>query len=212
MYKKDDIIGKKFNKLTCIKFVGLRKVPSGNTRRIYLFRCDCGNEKELGGSVVKTEGTISCGCINIKQITKLGKRLGVDRGNFKHGFFGTRFYKIYSGMVDRTRHHKRFYENIKCDWKSFEEFRDDMYPSYSIHVREFGERQTTLDRINSAGNYNKINCRWATYKEQQNNRKDNFRIQIDGEVKNLVEWSKLLNIGQGVLSRKVKRGEIGLRI
>jgi hypothetical protein len=57
-------------------------------------------------------------------------------------------------------------------WQKFENFLADM-----------GERPSprhTLDRIDSDGNYEPGNCRWATPMEQANNRRDNEMVKIDG--------------------------------
>lgn len=159
--------------------------------------------------MVKRGKTLSCGCINIEQITKLAKRVGKDKASYSHGFFGTRFYRIYGGIVARTRHRLRFYENIKNGWSCFEDFRDDMYQSYLEHVSLFGEKNTTIDRIDSSGNYSKENCRWSTYKEQQNNRKDNTKVKIEGKILNLGQWATILKTSSTMLTKRIKRGELG---
>lgn len=59
--KKIEFKDRKFNSLTGIKQTGF----SGRNR-VWLFRCDCGNEKEIIASKVSTGKTKSCGCLNIK--------------------------------------------------------------------------------------------------------------------------------------------------
>jgi len=56
-------------------------------------------------------------------------------------------------------------------WMEYEGFVKDMAVSYRIHVDAYGEKQTTLDRINNDRHYEPTNCKWSTYHEQIMNRR-----------------------------------------
>ena len=56
---KDENIGKKYGKLTCLKYVKTGKYKE----KYYLFKCECGNEKIINLSNVRQGKTKSCGCL-----------------------------------------------------------------------------------------------------------------------------------------------------
>lgn len=89
-----------------------------------------------------------------------------------------RFRKIYSCMRYRTcnenytEYHLYGGRGISSEYfKDFMVFYKEMYNSYKLHVDEYGEKDTSLDRIDPNGNYETSNCRWATNKEQANNKR-----------------------------------------
>lgn len=66
---------------------------------------------------------------------------------------------------------------IVCEnWLNFEGYKKDMLDFYEAHLKQFGEKNTTLDRIDPNGNYTLENTRWATIKEQSLNKRNSKPI------------------------------------
>jgi hypothetical protein len=89
-------------------------------------------------------------------------------------------------------------------WDTFETFEKDMSLEY--------QKNLTLDRIDNSKGYSKENCRWATRKQQNQNKRCNIVLELNGETKTLLEWSKDINMGYDTLRsrfyRKMKPIEI----
>lgn len=94
---------------------------------------------------------------------------------------------------------------IKCERKSFDEFKNDMYSTYIEHVSLWWEKNTTIDRIDNNWNYCKENCRWATKKVQNNNTRNNVYIEYLWRNLNIRQRAKEIWIDENVLRCRIKR-------
>ena len=68
--------------------------------------------------------------------------------------------------------------------------------SFGNFYEDMGERPegTTIERIDNYGNYEPLNCKWATNKEQGRNRCNNRTISYNGKKQCLSAWCEELNI------------------
>lgn len=196
----EDISGKRFGRLVALK---LSEKRSGR-KTYWECRCDCGNIKTVRTDSLKSGLIKSCGCLK-KEQDKINLPNG--QGRVKHGLSRERLYHIWLGMLSRcendsnSRYQSYGGRGIKvCDtWHDVEKFRD-----WAINN---GYKETlSIDRIDVNGNYEPSNCRWATIKEQANNKRDNIFIEFEGKKQTLKEWSEELNIPYGTLSTRVSLG------
>ena len=169
--------------------------------------CDCENHtiKNVRACHLLSGAIDNCGCVTKERMKK---------SSTHHGMKFTRFYMIWQTFRRRCED-KNFmgYNNYggrgityQESWKKFENFRDDMYESYLKHCEEYGEKDTTLDRIDVNGNYCKENCRWTTRKIQANNTRKNHYITINGEVKTLTQWVEFYGIALSTVKNYIRKG------
>lgn len=166
--------------------------------RIWECLCDCGNKKILTTTKIKSQYPISCGCHRktCKKATSLDVVNSIT-------------YSSYSGMKTRIFNpnhiNYEFYggRGIKIaeNWigkGGFKNFLNDM-----------GERPSkdySLDRINNDGDYEPSNCRWATLKEQANNKSNTLFVELNGVIKPVSLWASELNINPSTIKDRINKG------
>lgn len=180
MTKRIDLTGRRFGRLTPIA------PGKPGPRSFWLCRCDCGTEKEIATGNLHNGSVKSCGCLNRDNLTT-------------HGKTGTATHRAWIVMRRRVRTHAHYISRgITVDprWDSYENFLADM-----------GERPAgqTLDRIDNDGPYAPENCRWASRREQANNRGHTPMIIYQGRTQSLGDWARELNVDRGMLYNRIIR-------
>lgn len=194
-----NIIGLRFGRLTVIKLDHVKQL-----RRkfyYYLCQCDCGNTCIILKSSLLNGLTRSCGCYN-NEIRAKHMRLRA-----KHHLTDTRLYGIWEKMRGRC------YCISNPDYSKYggrgiticNEWKNDFKIFYDWAMSNGYREDLTIDRINVNGNYEPNNCRWATHKEQQRNRRNNRLIKYKGETHCLFEWAEIYSINPKILSQRLNR-------
>ena len=171
-----DLTGQRFGRLV-VQRRGDCYSNGRGTRWVCL--CDCGVSKQIFGEHIKRGLSTSCGCY-LKEVAGDQNRTHGKAGKCSE-------YNIWCGIKARclNPNDSHFVDyggrGIKiCDrWSdSFENFLADMGERPSIRY--------SIDRYpDNDGNYEPDNCRWATRREQNNNRRDNIVVSFNGEKMSL---------------------------
>jgi len=175
----------------------IQKVPPIKARTIWEMECSCGTKKLFQAEHVKTGRSKSCGCFKIEETVKRSTT---------HGKSHTWLYYKWQNMIKRcTSPSNKHYDiyggrGIKvCErWlQSYANFEADIgYPE---------NKSYTIDRIDPNGNYEPSNVRWATPKQQANNKRNTKRIMWKGSMMTIPEIADLENVKYSALKAKLDR-------
>lgn len=198
-----ELVGKKFGRLTVVEVFD-SEIDSKHSSRKCRCICERGNEVVVCSSSLKRENTKSCGCLQLESASRV---------NVKHGGTNDRLYKIWLSMKSRCyREKQKVYSNyggrgiqVCEEWlNDYGAFRDWAYDNGYNESAAHGE--CTIDRINVNGNYCPENCRWVSVKEQNQNKRNNRILTLNGESKTLTEWAGVIGVDSHTVYNRIKKG------
>ena len=205
-----DLTGQRFGRWTVIDRGADHFTKSGRPIVMWHCKCDCGAMRDVDGFSLRNGKSASCGCYR----SDVSRELTVCRNkrNSKYnGPFDKRLYQIWYGM--NARCYEKSHKSYSCyggrgitvcsEWKND-------YVSFRKWAIENGySDKLTIDRIDVNGNYTPQNCRWATIKEQGNNRRTNHIVEANGERRTLTQWAETFGVRLDRVQYYVKRGYSG---
>ena len=183
----------------------IRFISSVKNRRLWLWRCGCGNEFKrtaIDIRVALSRGqAVSCGCL-----------LSVVRGkngaaNITHGMSKTKIYDVHRQMIQRcyNKNHPdfRFWgaRGIKVcgEWHDIHEF--------ARWANGSGYKEgVTIERKNVNGDYRPSNCTWILNEKQAHNTRRCIRVSFNGETFHLSEWARRTGISVRTLLGRNRHG------
>lgn len=157
--------------------------------------CQCGNNTTVRGDHLKEGRVTSCGCYS-------------EESHTKHGMARTAEYKCWQALKDRCNNPKnREYKNygargimVCIEWNdSFMAFFADMGPR--------PDSDKSIDRIDNNGHYCASNCRWATNRQQVNNRRNSLIHEINGRSMCLKDWCREYKVPYTTAKYRISKGK-----
>lgn len=184
-----DLTGQRFGMLVAIAFADKR---DSHGRRLWLCLCSCGKEKLVAVADLTSGNSKSCGCLN-------------NMPEQRHYMSNTPEHRAWSAIRGRCTPGNKSYKDYGargiyvCErWQKFENFYADMGPRPSP--------DHSIDRIDNDGPYSPENCRWATQKEQNSNRRSVVLLTFNGKTLTASDWSRETGVPVPTICRRVKQG------
>ena len=194
-----NLAGMRFGRL-----VAIHHAPKIDKYKRWHCVCDCGSNINVTTNCLTSGSTRSCGCIKAEGTHYI-------HGHAKKGKVSAE-YKIYRGIVgrcmDKGNSRYEFYggRGISiCDrWR----FGETGLSGFQCFLLDMGPRppHLTIDRIDGTKNYGPTNCRWATIRQQQRNRRSNRKVVAWGKEMILIEALEIANLSRSGFMRRIQDG------
>ena len=180
---KYQLSGKKFGMWTVLERA---EKKSENNKGLWKCLCECGKIGYVNSYNLIHKKSLSCGCIQ--------KKVTIERLT-THNLTNTKLYRIYFDMKRRcyNPNNKRYKDYGGRGISICDEWKNDFMSFYNWSIENNYKEGLSIDRINVNGNYEPSNCRWATKKQQSNNKRNSIFFEFLGIKKTLKEWTDFMN-------------------
>lgn len=197
----------KFIDLTNLRFGRLlvQELMPMSFKKIRRWRClcDCGKICYPKGQSLRSGITKSCGCLHKDNLAIMLTTHGMT----KKGLHKPLLYSTWAAMKSRC------YNKNEQSFKNYggrgisvcrRWLGKDGFINFLTDMGDKPSNAHSIDRINVNGNYEPLNCRWATDEQQASNKRCNIIINYGGFSKTITCWAKELNTSGSVIKNRLK--------
>lgn len=203
--KCNNLTGRVFGMLTVLEII------QTETRKTYwLCQCECGNTVKARSDSLLSGETTSCKC-------KRNARFKGNTYNRTHNMCDTRLYHIWQGIKRRCyyKEDSRYVDYGGRGITVCDEWLDNKNGSINFinwALSNGYSDDLTIERVDNNKGYLPDNCKWATMKEQSNNRRSNIQIKHNGDIYTLMQICELLELPYRTITQRYNSGERGERL
>lgn len=193
-------IGQRNGEITVMNVVykkGMTKGKETQERAMLECKCDCGNVFYIRPYQFARNEYSSCGC-----------RKRRSPYNATHKLSKEKLYHIWETMRLRCSNpkSKRYYLYGARGIRVCDEWQNDFLAFREWALSSGYSQGLSLDRIDPDGNYEPSNCRWATIKEQQNNRRITKKATLNGVTKPVSIWCDEMGLNKKTVYERIRTG------
>lgn len=163
----------RFGRLTALSVIGKSK----SRNLVWLCVCDCGNQCNVESRNLIAGNTRSCGCMQIETASECKKYDFADIRRESQ----PRLYRTWINIKSRCFNPRSTnFQNYGGRGITMSNQWVNDFKSFHTWSMSHGYTDSlTIDRIDVNGNYEPDNCRWITYKEQNMNKRNSVKNQIN---------------------------------
>lgn len=173
---------------------------SKDGRKLSLWRCVCGKEKAIPHGRVKGGYIKSCGCKVVENAA---------RAKTTHGLRSSAEYASWHAMKDRCLNpESKDYPNWGGRGIKINKLWEQSFQAFYDYVGAKPGPDYSIDRIDVNGDYEPGNVRWASFADQNNNRRDTVIISTPAGVMPISRWAERIGITRGAAHQRLKRSKL----
>lgn len=192
-YKFKNLTSCPFGRLTVLGYAGKR-----GHNQFWWCECQCGAITKASATNLQYSHTTSCGCFRRENSAQKQTSHGESRGRATVEYTACALARQRCNNPNNQDYKNYGGRGIECRLASVKDIID------TIGRRPSPEH--TLDRIDVSGHYEIGNIRWATQQEQQNNKRNNTMLTVNGRTESVATWARVIGMKPQTIYCRLYRG------